>query len=234
LGKYEVARIGGIPLILDMSLLLLVVFWMLPVLQRGDTLSISMTGLVVAGVLFSILLHELGHAFAGQMFGVGTSHIELNGLGGLCYYNGMPRFRWQRLIMALAGPAVTFLIWRFCVSSGNLIVGALENGVDSEGLVYVEGVLWRIGQINLFMLIFNLLPSFPLDGGTALKELLAMRLDPYKANWIVSWLGIIVAAGCAYMSMAYGTWMLIMAAMLFFENYRVLTTETRTPWQRWN
>jgi Zn-dependent protease len=235
MGKYTLATIGGVPLVIDASLVLLVALWLMPDVQSGSVLRLSMGGLVLMGVLFSILLHELAHSAAGRYFGVATSHIELNAMGGLCFYAGlMPRSCWQRIVMILAGPAMTWLVWRFCVSTTNFIDLSLENGTDSQGLEYLNTVLWRIGTINYYMLLFNLLPAFPLDGGKALKELIAIYFDPYKANWVVSWLGMASAVYCALLGLQFGTWMFVMAVILFVTNYEVWKTETRAPWQRWN
>jgi Zn-dependent protease len=231
LGKFAVGRVAGIPLIIDGSILLLAILWILPYAKDGTTLAIG--GLVLLGVLFTILMHELGHAFAGRMFGVGSTHIELNGLGGLCFYDGLPRLRLQRVVMALAGPAVTFIMWRLCVSIENLLDSGML-GSDIVGFDRLSYVAWRVGEINYFMLIFNLLPSFPLDGGTALKELLATKLNPYRANWIVAALGMLAAIGCVIASIQMGQWLLLMAAMLFMSNWHILSNEARPPWKRLN
>jgi Zn-dependent protease len=233
LGRYEIGRVAGIPLFVDGSILLFALIWLMPSARDPESLLLGV--IILAGVMFSVLLHELGHAFAGRMFGVGSSAIELNGLGGLCFYNSLPPHRLQRVVMALAGPAVTFLVWRFCSSVTNLIA-ADTFGLDPVVMGYIFYVLISIGQINLFMLIFNLMPSFPLDGGTALKELLAYWLNPFTANWIVGCLGMLVAAACVYLGtvLGYGSWMLLMAFLLFMANYQKLQHESRPPWQRWN
>jgi Zn-dependent protease len=231
LGKFTIGRVAGIPLVIDGSILLLAVLWIMPYARDGTMLAIG--GLILVGVLFTVLMHELGHAFAGRLFGVDSTHIELNGLGGLCFYESLPRNRLQRVVMSLAGPAVTFIMWRFCVSMEHLLDDGFF-GTDSVGLERLSFVLWQIGEVNYFMLLFNLLPSFPLDGGTALKELIATRLNPYRANWIVGALGMLVAIGCVIASVRLGQWMLLMAAMLFISNWQILSNESRPPWQRLN
>jgi Zn-dependent protease len=234
MGKVQIMQIGGIPLVLDASVILLIVLFLLPDIQSGSPEQLLIGAIVVIGVLFSVVLHELGHAFAGQLFGIRTSHMELNGLGGLCYLEGQPRERWKRIVISLAGPFVTFLVWRFCLSADNLIQLGWDNGAEWP-LDTVYLVLWQIGMINLFMLIFNLMPAFPLDGGNALKELIAMRFDPYKANWVVAWLGLLVAGVGIYLGFnGYGMWMMMICLLLALQNYQILTTETKAPWQRWN
>ncbi len=235
MGKFTLVTIGGVPLVIDVSIILLAAMWLLPDLQSGDPMRLAMAVLVLLGVLVSIVLHELGHSYAGRMFGTETDYIELNGLGGLCVYAGaMPRQRWKRIVMILAGPAMTLLAWRFCVSASNMIEAAGDNGFNTPGIDMAYSVLWQVGSINYYMLLFNLLPAFPLDGGRALKELLAIGLNPFKANWIVACLGMLVAAYCAVLGFEFGVWMYLMAALLAMENYRVLQTESRTPWRRWN
>ena len=67
---------------------------------------------VVVGLLLSILLHELGHAFAGRLFRAHVSHIELTGLGGLAHFErSLPRSVFARSAIYLAGPAVNLGLW---------------------------------------------------------------------------------------------------------------------------
>ena len=56
----------------------------LPWLKTGDIRDVTYALLLITGLAGSIVLHELGHALAGRLYGVRTSHMELNGLGGLC------------------------------------------------------------------------------------------------------------------------------------------------------
>ena len=68
--------------------------------------------IIVVGLLLSILLHELGHAFAGRLFDAHVSHIELTGLGGIAHFErSLPRSAFARSVIYLAGPAVNLALW---------------------------------------------------------------------------------------------------------------------------
>lgn len=83
----EVGRIAGILIVLDASFILLFVLFGMHYFTSGSSQAISSGPLLVTGLALSILLHELEHAFAGRLYGIGTTHIQLNGPGGLCSYD---------------------------------------------------------------------------------------------------------------------------------------------------
>jgi Zn-dependent protease len=119
---------------------------------------------IVAAALFfaSLLAHELGHALQARRDGVAVDGITLWALGGVARFAGQLPSAGAELRIALAGPAVSLLIGAACVGAASLL--ALPAAVD--------GVLSWLGYINLFLLAFNLLPAFPLDGGRVVRALL--------------------------------------------------------------
>ena len=119
---------------------------------------------VVAAALFfaSLLAHELGHALQARRDGVPVEGITLWALGGVARFAGQLPSAGAELRIALAGPAVSLLIGVVCVGAASLL--ALPGQVD--------GVVSWLGYINLFLLAFNLLPAFPLDGGRVVRALL--------------------------------------------------------------
>jgi Zn-dependent protease len=137
------------------------------------------TGLAAAlGVVFllavfgSVLLHELGHALMARRFGIATRRIVLLPIGGVAQLEGQPRTPRQELAIALAGPAVNLVI-----AATIFVVGAIT-GLSSYGLI---GALMLA---NLGLAVFNLVPAFPMDGGRALRALLATRLGGARATEI--------------------------------------------------
>ncbi|MEX0772355.1 MAG: site-2 protease family protein [Balneolales bacterium] len=114
---------------------------------------------VLAAVLFfsSILLHELGHAVVAQKRNIGISEIVLFVFGGIAKMKKEPEKPSDEFAVAIAGPLVSASI----AASFLLLAGLLEPTID-EGL---HGVFWYVGYINLILVIFNMIPGFPLDGG---------------------------------------------------------------------
>src|SRR5882762_928977 len=111
--RMEVGRIAGITVYLDMMFVLVLLFFTYPYFVGGNMQMMSAGFIVVVGLLLSILLHELGHAFAGRLFKAHVSHIELTGLGGIAHFErSLPRSALARSVIYLAGPAVNWGVWQ--------------------------------------------------------------------------------------------------------------------------
>jgi Zn-dependent protease len=131
-----------------------------PDLGSGAYIAMS----VVAAVLFfaSLLLHELGHAVVARRAGMEIEGIVLWLFGGVARFSGLFPSARAELRIALAGPAVSLAIGISLVLAGALIP------LPSE----VDGVVSWLGTINLVLLVFNMLPALPLDGGRVLRSLI--------------------------------------------------------------
>lgn len=121
-------------------------------------------GLLSALLLFGgILLHELGHAIVARRRGVAVEEIDLWLLGGVARLRGEPRAPQDELRFALAGPAVTFVL---CLAFGAARV--LAPGAPD----WVRALLDYQLQVSVAILVLNLMPAFPLDGGRVVRSLL--------------------------------------------------------------
>ena len=166
MGRVEIFRVGGVPVFLDFLFVLLAVLFSWPYWSGGSDVGMSAGFVLVIGLFVSILLHELGHAWAGRWFGIGTRAIEINGLGGLCYFErSLPAKVLPRTVIGLAGPFANLVLWQAFDTAADLSSGA------GGGLLAV--VLSQLAYANWMLLIFNLLPAFPLDGGKVLEAWLA-------------------------------------------------------------
>jgi Zn-dependent protease len=160
LPSYRLGTVLGVPIRLNLSFLLLlgaVFFWM------G-----GLAGLAVALLGFgSVLVHELGHALVARRLGVRVSEIELQVFGGAAKMMDQPRLPGDELLIAAAGPAVSFVL-------AGLGYGlALVPGLELFAL---------LGSVNLVLGAFNLIPAFPSDGGRILRALLARRHGLIRAT----------------------------------------------------
>lgn len=172
----RVARIAGIPLGVHPLWLVIValISWSLAVgwyPERVDGIAPGAAwalGLLSALLLFaSIVAHEYGHALVARSRGVEVEEIDLWLLGGVARISGRPRQAADELAYALAGPAVTLAV---AVLFG-LLAAALA-GMDAPAL---EALLAYQAFVNAVILVFNMLPAFPLDGGRVLHALLWRR-----------------------------------------------------------
>ena len=124
--RMEIGSIAGITIYLDMMFVLVLLFFTYPYFTAGNTQMMSAGLVIIVGLLLSILLHELGHAFAGRLFRAHVSHIELTGLGGIAHFErSLPRSALARSVIYLAGPAVNWGLWQ---GLGWLAGGAAATG----------------------------------------------------------------------------------------------------------
>jgi Zn-dependent protease len=225
--KFEIGRIAGLPIFIDVTFIILIVLWGERYFTSGSATAMSMGFLLVVGLALSILLHELAHAVVGANLGVRPSHVELNGLGGLCYWaSPMRPEAWRRIAISLAGPAANFALYYLFLALAGLPVVA-ENR-------FVSSVAHNLAFYNWLLCMFNLLPAFPLDGGKALEALLGTVLSSGMARMVVGVLGLCVAAYLVYLGINGSIWMLFLAVMIGLANYDAVQSGKNPPWQRRN
>lgn len=162
-------------------------FWLVSVIMGsgGGRIELDHVFVWVACVFVSILIHELGHVWMGQVFG-SHGHIVLYGFGGLAIGSNQLYRRWQRILVCFAGPAAGFvflgllflLIWlrdadQF-VDYFQLAKRSVGLPADPYDLSHVNRiellVVWNLIFINLLWGLVNLLPIWPLDGGQISRD----------------------------------------------------------------
>jgi Zn-dependent protease len=223
LTRMELGRIAGIPIYLDMFFVLVLLLFTYPYFISGNTQMMSAGFIIVIGLLLSILLHELGHAFAGRLFNAHVSHIDLTGIGGVAHFErSLPASAFARSVIYLAGPAVNLGLWYG--------LGALATEMYRGGNVMVAQPLAVLAWANYVLLIFNLLPAYPLDGGRTLDAILGAVLGGVWATRIVATLGLVVAAGVASYALPTNFFMLLIAFFLAQANWEALQSIGR--WRR--
>lgn len=220
LTRLEVGRIAGITIYLDMMFVLVLLLFTYPYFTGGDTQMMSAGFVIVVGLLLSILLHELGHAFAGRLFGAHVSHIDLTGIGGVAHFErSLPRSTFMRSAIYLAGPAVNLGLW--------VGLDALARQAFVGGAQMMAVPLLVLASANFVLLIFNLLPAYPLDGGQTLDAWLSVILGSVWATRIVAGLGLLVAVGLALYALPTGLFVLLVALFLAQANWQALQSVGR-------
>lgn len=230
--KYEIGRIGSIPVCLDGSFILLVLFFGSSWLLSGSVGTLIVGLFVVVGGIGSILVHELAHAWAGHICRIPTTHIELNGMGGLCFLERQGERREDEIFILLAGPASNLALWALFYWA--LWWFAYYDAFDlpDQAAAPVYQVLSALARLNLAMFLFNLAPSFPLDGGRALSAWLTKRLDLATSVEVVATLGWGVCAICVYLAFARHPMFMFLALHLFIANRSAMAVEGARRWQR--
>jgi Zn-dependent protease len=193
--SYKIARVWGIPIKIHISLIVLFVLLAFGAQQAGGPMAIlEVLGLEVL-VFTSIALHELGHSFVAIRKGCRVREITLLFIGGAAQMEEIPKKPLDEFQMAIAGPAVSLL----------LCVGFWEVG----RLIPLERTYWPfpfwprlhilcnlvqfVGVINLSLAVFNLLPSFPMDGGRVLRAVLTTKLGRLRATYVAARVGRVLA-----------------------------------------
>src|SRR5206468_2027062 len=136
----------------------------------GDVLPYALAVISALAFFASILLHELGHAFVALRRGIGISDITLWMFGGVARMTRDSDSPGTEFKIAIAGPLVTLAIALACAGIGIGAAGShdfwqalrLQTDADASGVVAV--IAW-VASINAIILVFNLIPAFPLDGG---------------------------------------------------------------------
>jgi stage IV sporulation protein FB len=229
-------------------------FWLMSVLlgwnaYSGPGGSLEFLAVWVGCVFVSILLHEFGHVWMGQLFG-SRGHIVLYGFGGLAIGSNQLSRRWQRILVLLAGPGIQLLL-----AAGLLGLRFFlppEQGLASWG-PYAKEAFWDLIWINLFWAIMNLLPVFPLDGGQVSREV-CQAASPQRGGAFAMGLSMVLAAAIALHALLEqrsplpawipsGTYIAILFALLAVTSFQALQMENERqrylervdedlPWER--
>jgi len=167
--------------------------------------------------LFAIvLLHEFGHALACRQVGGRADTIVLWPLGGVAYVDAPPRAGAQLWSIA-AGPLVNVLLIPVFHFGGMFLI---RSGAAPESYDFWVW-LASVAMINQYLLIFNLLPVFPLDGGQILRSLLWFMIGPRKSLLVVTPLGLLAAIGLGLLGLMNGQiFLTIIAAFIGMNCWR--------------
>jgi Zn-dependent protease len=165
---------------------------------------------LLMGLLFAtVLLHEFGHALSCIMVGGEARHIVLWPLGGIAFVQP-PMKAWAWLVTTVCGPLVNAVLWPvFYLATYYLIVGhyglevwQLVQDEAAKGFFVVdpsftvpENICLAMWQVNRLLLLFNLIPGYPMDGGRLLQEILWFSMGYGRSLQIAGMVGTVVGAG---------------------------------------
>lgn len=183
-------------------------------------------------VLFAcVVLHELGHALTARRYGYNTRQITLLPIGGVASLEKMPENPRQELFVAIAGPLVNVLIAAliFILIPSEMYVGkSPEILADELKTISGHNFLFYVFYANLMLVLFNMLPAFPMDGGRVLRAVLSMWTDRIRATQIASAIGEVAAVIFFLVGLLYSPILVLIAIFIFFgaQGENIITRQT--------
>ncbi len=183
----RIGRLAGIDLYMHVTFLLLVGWVAFLYWRQGQSIGAALIGVTfILTVFLCVILHELGHALTARRYGIKTRDIILLPIGGVARLERLPTQPLQELWVALAGPAVNIVI-----AAGLFLFLKLTASFEPlQTMTLTTGpFLERIMAVNVFLVAFNMIPAFPMDGGRVLRALLATRTEYSRATQIAASIG---------------------------------------------
>jgi Zn-dependent protease/CBS domain-containing protein len=185
--SWKIGQFAGIDVRIHATFMLLLVWVLVTYWAAGKSMDAVLAGIVFIVALFAcVVFHEMGHAIAARQFGIQTRDITLLPIGGMARLERLPEEPKQEFLVALAGPAVNLAIAALLYAW--LIPTHRWEPLSRLGITtgpFVE----RLLMANVWLLLFNLIPAFPMDGGRVLRALLASRMTYPKATQVAASVG---------------------------------------------
>ncbi|MCA9128138.1 MAG: site-2 protease family protein [Planctomycetales bacterium] len=213
----KIATFGGIGVYIHWTFWVLIGYYLISSTAAGGLLNGLFAVAIILSVFACVVAHEFGHAAAAAHYGIRTADITLLPIGGVARLERLPEKPIQELVIAIAGPAVNVVI------AGILFVLMLIGGIplamsDSQGQfsTMAMGYMDYLLIANIVLVLFNMLPAFPMDGGRVLRSLLAMRLGHLRATEVAARLGRWIALVFAIMAIFNWAPMLLLLAGFVF------------------
>ncbi|MFZ4475505.1 MAG: site-2 protease family protein [Saprospiraceae bacterium] len=234
----------GIPVHLHWTFGLIFLYAMWIGFSNGLTLMDTGWLMVFFVALFTcVLLHEYGHSLTARRYGVQTQDIILTPIGGIARLERMPEKPLQEFLVALAGPMVNVVIALLLFGLGwvlfrderweifkwfmeqQLNLSSTEDtaevisdaGIETTGLLFYLPILVAT---NVALVVFNLIPAFPMDGGRIFRALLAMRIGRVRATKVAAIVGQVIAVLFIGIGLYYGPFTLALIGLFVFTTAR--------------
>ncbi len=213
LWSLTVARVAGTAVRIHVTFLLFLGWLWVSYYQQGGTQAAT-DGVIFVSLLFlCVLLHEFGHVFAARRYGIKTPDITLWPFGGIASLERIPEKPSQEFFVAIAGPLVNVVI------AASLIAYLGFATMDVQSLARIEdpanSMIVKLAGANIFLVLFNLIPAFPMDGGRVLRALLATRYGFGRATELAAMVGQGFAVAFGILGIFTNPMLIVIAVFVF-------------------
>ncbi len=225
----KLGRLGGIPLYVHWT------FWLLPLLIVTSQPGAIVLRLAALFAMFGcVVLHELGHALAARLFGIRTRDITLYPIGGVARLERMSEKPGEELVIAIAGPAVNVVIAGVLGAGSLLAATVAPDSLPSSMAAEFTGslIFW-----NIVMVLFNMIPAFPMDGGRVFRALLGFLVDHVTATRVAVTVGSVLAVVLPLVVFWHwpqfaNPFLIVIAFFVITSGQRELAAVVHRDWQR--
>jgi Zn-dependent protease/CBS domain-containing protein len=209
----KLGEFAGVSVYVHVTFLLVLIWVGFARWQAEQSLSAVMAGILfILAIFLCVTLHEFGHALTARRFGIRTRDITLLPIGGVARLERMPEDPSQELWVTLAGPAVNAVIAG--VLFALLVLAGALAPVGIQTLT--TGTFWeRLMLFNVILVVFNMIPAFPMDGGRVLRALLAMRMEHARATRIATRFGQSIALLFAILGLFGNPFLILIAVFVW-------------------
>jgi len=209
----KLARLAGIDVYIHFTFFFLLTWVAFIYWKQNESVGAAVLGVAFILAIFAcVVLHELGHALTARKYGIKTKDIILLPIGGVARLERMPDRPIQELWVALAGPAVNVVIAAALAAYLHVTSSlASVTQITVSTFPFIE----RLMAVNIFLVLFNLIPAFPMDGGRVLRALLATRLPYARATRISASLGQGIAVLFGILGLFYNPMLLLIAVFVW-------------------
>ncbi|ACB94192.1 site-2 protease family protein [Beijerinckia indica] len=206
-----IGRFGATTLRVHLTFFLLVAWIGVSAWLKGGAPAARDSVLFVALLFGCVVLHEFGHILMARRFGIETPDVILLPIGGVSLMPRMPEKPAQEFAVAIAGPTVNIVI--------AFLLYLLLGSIHPEHLAQIDNphisLLARLAAVNIFLVVFNLIPAFPMDGGRILRALLTMKLGKARATQLAASIGKAFAFALGFLGL-FGNPLLIFIAIFVY------------------
>jgi Zn-dependent protease/CBS domain-containing protein len=210
--SFPIARLLGSEVRIHVTFLLFLVWIGVARYLEGGAAAALEGVILILAIFACVVAHEYGHALAARRYGIQTPDITLLPIGGVARLERMPEKPGQEIVVALAGPAVNVVIALVLM----LVLGARADMGSLAALDSPEtSLLAQLATLNIFLVLFNLIPAFPMDGGRVLRAVLSLWRGPVEATNIAARVGQALAFVLGFLGLLGNPMLLFIAIFVY-------------------